>query len=71
MKSVKCINSNKSVSFFDNGNTVLVFAQQDGEYWFTIGKGYKTLNGAKRSAVKEMAKMGYTIEPKALESLTF
>lgn len=71
MKTIKCINSNKSVSFFDNGNTVLVFAQQDGEYWFTIGKGYKTLNGAKRSAVKEMKKMGYTIEPKALESLSF
>lgn len=70
---IKCDNSNnKSVYFFPNGgnmNDILVFAQQDGEYWFTIGKGYKTIANAKRAAIKAMAKMGYTFDVEEMKML--
>jgi hypothetical protein len=39
-------------------------------FWFTIGEGYKTLAGAKRAAVKKMAKHGYTLNANELEALT-
>ena len=70
MVTIKCENSNKSVSFFPNGGlSILVFAMQDGEYWFSIGNGYKTVAGAKRAAKKEMAKFGYRMNEKELERL--
>lgn len=73
MKGIKCNNSSsKSVRFFANGgneNDIMVFAIQDGEYWFTIGKSYKSLKNAKRAAVKEMAKHGYTFDEKEMEKL--
>ena len=47
----------------------MVFAIEDGEYWFTIGKGYTTENGAKRAAVKTMAKYGYTFNEKEMKNL--
>lgn len=71
MTTIKCNNSDhKSVSFFLNGGmNILVFAMQDGEYWFSIGKGYKNEKTAKRAAVKEMAKSGYTFDAKEMENL--
>ena len=42
---------------------------QDGEYWFSIGHGYKTLAGAKRAAKKEMAAHGYTFNENELAAL--
>lgn len=72
--TIKCNNSNsKSVYFFPNGgnmNDIMVFAQQDGEYWFSIGKGYKTIANAKRAAIKAMAKMGYTFDDKEMQKLS-
>ena len=71
MTTIKCNNSeNKAVTFFPNGDiNILVMALQDNEYWFTIGKGYKTVAGAKRAAVKEMARLGYTFNAKEMEKL--
>lgn len=71
MATIKCNNSEcKAVSFFVNGDiNILVMAMQDGEYWFTIGKGYKNAKTAKRGAVKEMAKFGYTFDEKEMEKL--
>ena len=71
MKTIKCNNSaSKAVSFFDNGGiNILAFAMQAGEYWFSIGHGYKTLAGAKRAAKKEMAAHGYTFNEKELAAL--
>lgn len=78
MIEIKCNNSKtKSVTFWRNGgraDEVMVFANQiyDGqsEYWFTIGT-YKSLKNAKRGAVREMGKHGYTFDPKELETLNF
>lgn len=70
MKTINCNNStSKSVSFFANGNNFIAFAEQDREYWFTIGH-FKTLAGAKRSAVKQMARMGYTFNEKEMQAVT-
>lgn len=71
MTTIQCNNSaTKSVSFFPNGGyNILVFAEQCGEYWFSIGKGYKTAAGAKRAAKKQMGALGYTFDEKALEDL--
>ena len=71
MTTIVCNNStHKAVAFFPNGGfNILVMAMQDGEYWFTIGNGYKNVNGAKRGAVKEMARMGYTFDAKEMERL--
>ena len=70
MATIKCNNSErKSVKFFNNGNTILVFAIEDGEYWFSIGNGYTTLNGAKRAAVRTMAKYGYTFNESEMKNL--
>ena len=68
------VNSNNSehvaIEFFKNGNSgIMVFACIDGEYWFTVGDGYKTLEGAKRQAVKKMEKMGYTFNEKEMAAL--
>lgn len=71
MATIKCNNSDhKAVSFFLNGGiNILVMAMQDGEYWFTIGRGYKNAKTAKRAAVKEMAKSGYTFDATEMENL--
>ena len=70
MTTIKCNNSErKAVKFFNNGATIMVFAIEDGEFWFTIGKGYATENGAKRAAVKKMAKYGYTFDAKKMKDL--
>lgn len=71
MTTIKCNNSDrKAVSFFLNGGiNILVMAMQDGEYWFSIGNGYKNEKTAKRAAVKEFAKHGYTFDAKEMENL--
>lgn len=70
MTTIKCNNSErKSVKFFDNGVTIIVFAIQDDELWFTIGDGYVTENGAKRAAVREMKKQGYTFDAQEMKNL--
>ena len=68
MTTIKCNNSDhKAVSFFPNGGiNILVMAMQDGEYWFSIGNGYKNEKTAKRAAVKEFAKHGYTFDAKEM-----
>ena len=69
MKQIICNNSSsKSVTFFDNHTNIIAMAQQDGEYWFTIGY-FKTLAGAKRSAVKQLAALGYTFNDKEMKAL--
>ena len=74
MVAIKCNNSDsKAVSFFPNGgraDQIMVFATQDGEYWFSIGKSYKSAKSAKRAAVKAMLKHGYTFDTQEMESLT-
>lgn len=70
MKEIKCTNSNKSVRFFRNGpEDIMVFACQEGEFWFTVGS-YKTLKGAKRSAVRKMSDHGYKVDMNALNKLS-
>ena len=64
----------KAVRFWVNGNTIMVFALQKDykgywDYWYTIGKGYSTLAGAKRAAVREMRKMGYELDQNDLNNL--
>ena len=54
------------VQIFDNGNSFLAFATKDNgrggfEYWFSIGKGYKTMEIALRQAKKSLQKHGYEI----------
>lgn len=77
---IVCNNTNrKSVTFMRNGghnDQVMAFANQQSdqegyhEYWFTIGT-YKSLKNAKKAAVKEFAKFGYTFDPVELETLNF
>lgn len=70
MKHINCNNSNsKSVVFFDNDGSIIAMAEQDGEYWFSIGY-FKTLAGAKRSAIKQMAALGYTFDEKKMKAFT-
>lgn len=75
MVKIKCNNSeSKSVQFTLNGgrkDEIMVFALQDGEYWFAVGNGrmYKTANGAKKAAVKEMGQFGYTFDEKEMREL--
>lgn len=70
MTTIKCNNSErKAVRFFNNGTTILVFAIEDGEFWFTIGDGYTTKNGAKRAAVRTMSKYGYTFDAQEMKNL--
>ena len=71
MAHIKCNNStSKSVTFFKNGEiSIIVVAEQDGEYWFTIGH-FKTLAGAKRSTIKQMARLGYTFDEKKMKAFT-
>lgn len=54
------------VQIFDNGTSFLAFATQSNgrggfEYWYTIGKGYKTQESALRQAKKSLQKHGYEI----------
>ncbi len=70
MTTIKCNNSErKSVKFFNNGSTIIVFALEDGFFWFTIGDGYTTEAGAKRAAVRVMAKHGYTFDAEEMKNL--
>jgi hypothetical protein len=73
---MKKINANNSehvaIEFFENGGYgIMVFACLDGEYWFTVGEDYKTLEGAKRQAVKKMAKRGCTFDENEMAALKF
>lgn len=47
----------------------MVFALEYGQYWFTIGEGYSTEAGAKKAAVKKMAKHGYTFNEQEMKKL--
>ena len=68
--TINCNNSSrKSVEFFNNGATIMVFALEEGQYWFTIGEGYSTEAGAKKAAVKKMAKHGYTFNEQEMANL--
>ncbi len=74
MTKVRCINSNKQVKFILNGgqkDEILVFALQGEDFWFAIGNGriYRTANGAKKAAVKEMAAMGYSFDEAEMKNL--
>lgn len=70
MATIKCNNSErKAVEFWVNRKTIMVFALEDGEYWFTIGDGYSTENGAKRAAVRKMLMHGYTFNESEMKNL--
>ena len=75
MATIKCNNSErKSVKFSLHGgrkDEIMVTAIQDGEYWFSIGNDriYRTVSGAKKAAVKEMSKMGYTFDENEMKNL--
>ena len=73
MKRINCNNSeSKAVEFILNGgrkDEIMVFAVIDTEYWFTVGTFYKTEAGAKRAAVKAMAKLGYTFDADEMANL--
>lgn len=63
MKTLYCTDPRKSVQMMmdaDSLGRILVAAMQEGEYWFTIGW-YKTEAGAIRSAKKQLARLGYTL----------
>ena len=71
MVTIKSNNSKMvAVKFVPMSNCIMVFALEDGEYWFTIGDGYATEAGAKRAAVKQMAKHGYTFNEQEMKNLT-
>lgn len=70
MKHINCNNSNsKSVVFFDNDGSIIAIAEQDGEYWFSIGY-FNTLAGAKRSATRQLAALGYTFNADEMKALS-
>ena len=70
MVTIKSNNSKTvAVKFVPMSSCIMVFALEDGEYWFTIGDGYTTEVGAKRGAVKKMAKYGYTFDEKEMKNL--
>lgn len=73
MITIKCNNSkSKAVKFLLNGgrkDQIMVFALEDNEYWFSVGTYYKTVDGAKKAAVKAMLKHGYTFDKKEMDSL--
>ena len=75
MVRIKCNNSErKSVKFTLNGgrkDEIMVFALQDDEYWFAVGNGrtYKSAIAAKKAAMREMAKLGYTFDTKEMGEL--
>lgn len=79
MKTILCTNSTKkAVTFFRNGEkSYIALAEQLGEdnrfeYWFTIGStgSFSTLAGAKRAAVRELSRLGYTLNETALKNFT-
>lgn len=62
-KQIFCTESRISVVIMTNADgfgTSLVIAEQEGEYWFTIGW-YKTEAGAIRGAKKQLSALGYTL----------
>lgn len=78
MMTIATTDQGKGVTFMKNGgreDEILVFAEMRiddrWEYWFSIGKFYKTLKAAKRSAVKKMAEMGYTFDEKVINEAQF
>lgn len=69
MKSINCNNStSKRVTFMPNDGTIYVFAEQDREYWFTVGH-YQTVRGAKNAARKQLLALGYTFDEAELAAL--
>ena len=63
MKTFLCTDARISVDMMLNADGfggIFVAAMQDGEYWFTVGW-YKTEAGAIRSAKKQLANLGYTL----------
>jgi hypothetical protein len=75
MKRVICNNSSqKAVHFMLNGgdpHSIIVTAEQwdsyNGQfsYWFSVGH-FKTLNGAKKSAIRQMKELGYTFSENSM-----
>lgn len=63
MTTILCTDTRKSVTLMkdaDGFGGILAVANEDGEYWFTIGW-YKTEAGAIRSAKRQLAALGYTL----------
>lgn len=73
MTTIYCNNSKThGVNFILNGGAadcILVYAEMDGEYWFSVGRFYKTAQNAKRAAIKAFAKFGYTFDAAEMEAL--
>jgi len=66
MESYKTKDGAHGVQIFNNDGYYLAFAvQADGsngfEYWYTIGNGYKTAQGAIKAAKKSLAKLNYEL----------
>ena len=62
-KTITCTDTRISVVIMMNANgfdSHLVVAQIDGEYWFSVGW-FKTEAGAIRSARRQLASLGYTL----------
>lgn len=63
MATILCTDTSKSVTLMFNADGfggILAVANQDREYWFTIGW-FKTEAGAIRSAKRKLARLGYTL----------
>lgn len=61
--TIACKNSNKSIYMMMNADgqgRILVVAQQEDEYWFTVGW-YKSEKTAIRGARKQLAALGYEL----------
>ena len=72
MKLLICTNQSKAVQFQkDAEGQIVVTAMQWNEiekryeFWFSIGT-FKTFNGAKRSAIKQMSDQGYHFSDNAI-----
>lgn len=62
-KQLFCTDSRISVTLMFNADGfdgILAVAEIDGEYWFSVGR-FKTEAGAIRSAKKQLARLGYTL----------
>lgn len=80
MIRVVCTDRRKCVTFTRNGGqqddirvNAMMLVGDYWEYWFSVGSGkrYKTLEGAKKSAVKEMASLGYHFDEKTINEAKF
>lgn len=74
MKLLICTNQHKAVKFQkDAEGQIIVTAMQwnpvenQYEFWFSIGM-FKTFNGAKRSAIKQMNEQGYAFSDNVIST---